>query len=54
MKLILKSNYNPQVVLYHMFEAYNEMGVSNIEIVDLVSGVASFFVVALGGTLIGE
>lgn len=36
-----------------MFEAYNEMGVGNIQAVDLASGGASFLVVALGGTIIG-
>uniref|UniRef100_A0A336KHH8 Sodium/hydrogen exchanger n=1 Tax=Culicoides sonorensis TaxID=179676 RepID=A0A336KHH8_CULSO len=41
------------VVLYHMFEGYNEMGVSNIKPVDIASGGASFLVVALGGTVIG-
>lgn len=41
------------VVMYHMFESYNEIGASNIQVVDIVSGVASFFVVALGGTIIG-
>ncbi|PSN37431.1 hypothetical protein C0J52_19028 [Blattella germanica] len=41
------------VVLYHMFEAYTEMGPSNIMYTDLLSGLASFFVVALGGTFIG-
>lgn len=41
------------VVMYHMFESYNEIGTSNIEVIDIVSGVASFFVVALGGTIIG-
>ncbi|XP_062707290.1 sodium/hydrogen exchanger 3 isoform X14 [Aedes albopictus] len=41
------------VVMYHMFESYNEIGANNIEVVDIVSGVASFFVVALGGTIIG-
>lgn len=41
------------VVMYHMFEAYNEIGTANIEVIDIVSGVASFFVVALGGTIIG-
>ncbi|XP_063701853.1 sodium/hydrogen exchanger 3 isoform X2 [Culicoides brevitarsis] len=41
------------VVLYHMFEAYNEMGVGNIKPVDIASGGASFLVVALGGTIIG-
>ncbi|GAB0095324.1 Sodium/hydrogen exchanger [Sergentomyia squamirostris] len=41
------------VVVYHMMDSYSEMGISNIEAVDIVSGVASFFVVALGGTFIG-
>ncbi|XP_062545664.1 sodium/hydrogen exchanger 3 isoform X5 [Armigeres subalbatus] len=41
------------VVMYHMFESYNEIGASNIQVVDIASGVASFFVVALGGTIIG-
>ncbi|KAK7873403.1 hypothetical protein R5R35_000199 [Gryllus longicercus] len=41
------------VVLYHMFEAYSEMGVSNIVYTDVLSGLASFLVVALGGTCIG-
>ncbi|XP_058446961.1 sodium/hydrogen exchanger 3 isoform X12 [Malaya genurostris] len=41
------------VVMYHMFESYNEIGTQNIEVIDIVSGVASFFVVALGGTVIG-
>lgn len=42
------------VVLYHMFEAYNEIGVSNIQIIDCVNGVLSFFVVAFGGSIIGK
>nr|XP_015919818.1 sodium/hydrogen exchanger 3 isoform X2 [Parasteatoda tepidariorum] len=41
------------VVLYHMFEGYAEMGPKNIITVDYLAGVASFFVVALGGTLVG-
>ncbi|XP_039284493.1 probable Na(+)/H(+) antiporter nhx-9 isoform X10 [Nilaparvata lugens] len=41
------------VVLYHMFETYNTMGPANITYTDLLSGLASFFVVAIGGTLIG-
>ncbi|XP_055640834.1 sodium/hydrogen exchanger 3 isoform X12 [Toxorhynchites rutilus septentrionalis] len=41
------------VVMYHMFESYNEIGSSQIQVIDIVSGVASFFVVALGGTIIG-
>lgn len=41
------------VVLYHMFESYTEMGPTNILYTDLLAGFASFFVVALGGTIIG-
>lgn len=41
------------VVLYHMFEAYSEMGPSNIIYTDVLAGLGSFFVVALGGTIIG-
>uniref|UniRef100_A0A1L8DUV4 Sodium/hydrogen exchanger n=2 Tax=Nyssomyia neivai TaxID=330878 RepID=A0A1L8DUV4_9DIPT len=41
------------VVVYHMMDSYSEMGISNIQAVDIVSGVASFFVVAVGGTFIG-
>ncbi|XP_031830513.1 na[+]/H[+] hydrogen exchanger 2 isoform X3 [Nomia melanderi] len=41
------------VVLYNMFEAYSEMGPSRILYTDLLSGLASFFVVAIGGTIIG-
>ncbi|XP_019700640.2 sodium/hydrogen exchanger 3 [Harpegnathos saltator] len=41
------------VVLYHMFEAYSEMGPSRIIYTDVLSGLASFLVVAIGGTIIG-
>ncbi|XP_037960841.1 uncharacterized protein LOC119689960 isoform X2 [Teleopsis dalmanni] len=41
------------VVMYHMMEVYNEIGISNIIAQDVVSGVGSFFVVAIGGTVIG-
>lgn len=40
-------------VLYHMFEGYTEMGAENILPIDLFAGLASFFVIALGGTLMG-
>jgi sodium/hydrogen exchanger-like protein 3 len=36
-----------------MFEAYTEMGPNNILYTDVLAGLASFFVVALGGTIIG-
>lgn len=41
------------VVLYHMFDEYEKIGTENIVAVDYASGVASFVVVALGGTVIG-
>ncbi|XP_030568985.1 sodium/hydrogen exchanger 3 isoform X3 [Drosophila novamexicana] len=41
------------VVMYHMMEVYNEIGLPNIMAQDIASGVGSFFVVALGGTAIG-
>ncbi|XP_074093894.1 na[+]/H[+] hydrogen exchanger 2 isoform X5 [Cotesia typhae] len=41
------------VVLYHMFETYSEMGPSKITYMDLLSGLGSFLVVAIGGTIIG-
>ncbi|XP_013172580.1 PREDICTED: sodium/hydrogen exchanger 3 isoform X4 [Papilio xuthus] len=41
------------VVLYHMFEAYTEMGPSRLMYTDFLAGFASFLVVALGGTCIG-
>ncbi|XP_020710161.2 probable Na(+)/H(+) antiporter nhx-9 isoform X2 [Athalia rosae] len=41
------------VVLYNMFEAYSEMGPSRIIYTDVLSGFASFLVVAIGGTIIG-
>ncbi|XP_053959829.1 uncharacterized protein LOC128864276 isoform X5 [Anastrepha ludens] len=41
------------VVMYHMMEVYNEIGISEIIAQDIASGVGSFFVVAIGGTVIG-
>jgi solute carrier family 9 (sodium/hydrogen exchanger), member 3 len=41
------------VVLYHMFETYSEMGLDKIEVTDIVNGVLSFLMVALGGTFVG-
>ena len=36
-----------------MFEGYSEIGEDNIEAVDIISGIVSFFVVGLGGTAVG-
>ncbi|ODM98826.1 Sodium/hydrogen exchanger 3, partial [Orchesella cincta] len=41
------------VVLYHMFEDYATMGENQIDTMEIVKGIASFPVVALGGTAIG-
>ncbi|XP_066602998.1 probable Na(+)/H(+) antiporter nhx-9 isoform X5 [Prorops nasuta] len=41
------------VVLYHMFETYSEMGPSRITYKEILSGLGSFLVVAIGGTIIG-
>lgn len=41
------------VVLYHIFETYNEIGVNEIQVVDVVNGALSFLCVAIGGTVIG-
>lgn len=41
------------VVMYHMMEVYNHIGISEIIAKDVVNGVGSFFVVAVGGTVIG-
>ncbi|XP_033149551.1 sodium/hydrogen exchanger 3 isoform X5 [Drosophila busckii] len=41
------------VVMYHMMESYNEIGLPRIIAQDVINGVGSFFVVALGGTAIG-
>ncbi|CAF1101213.1 unnamed protein product [Adineta ricciae] len=41
------------VVLYRMFESFAKIGQANIIVMDVVLGCLSFFVVALGGVLIG-
>ncbi|XP_074035148.1 na[+]/H[+] hydrogen exchanger 2 [Leptinotarsa decemlineata] len=41
------------VVLYHLFESYTDMGLENILYIDVVSGFLNFWVVAVGGTIIG-
>ncbi|XP_057652161.1 sodium/hydrogen exchanger 3 isoform X2 [Diorhabda carinulata] len=41
------------VVLYHLFESYTQMGLKNILYVDMFSGFLNFWVVAIGGTVIG-
>ena len=40
-------------VLYHMFESYSEIGGENIIAVDILAGIGSFIVVAIGATVIG-
>ena len=42
----------PQV-LYHMFEGFSQIGMDNIIAVDVISGIASFFVIVFGATGIG-
>lgn len=37
-----------------MCEAYSQIGFENINVSHMASGAANFFVVALGGTLIGN
>ncbi|KAJ7313771.1 hypothetical protein JRQ81_005451 [Phrynocephalus forsythii] len=41
------------VVLYNVFEAFVSIGAENVTALDCIKGVVSFFVVSLGGTLIG-
>ncbi|XP_051155357.1 probable Na(+)/H(+) antiporter nhx-9 isoform X2 [Leptopilina boulardi] len=41
------------VVLYHMFEAYSEMGIHRINYTHVLSSLANFLIVAIGGTIIG-
>ncbi|XP_041098050.1 sodium/hydrogen exchanger 3-like [Polyodon spathula] len=41
------------VVLYNVFDSFIAIGGVNVTVVDCAKGVVSFFVVALGGTLIG-
>ena len=41
------------VVLYHMFESFCQIGLEHVSAKDVGLGVASFAVVAGGGTLIG-
>lgn len=42
------------VVLYHMFETYSGIGIDAIQATDIINGIGSFFLVALGGTIIGK
>lgn len=40
-------------VLYNMFDTYANIGEENLVVEDIMKGLASFIVVALGGTIIG-
>ena len=40
-------------VLYHMFEGFSHLGQDNLIMQDYLSAIASFLLVALGGTAIG-
>ncbi|XP_054619981.1 sodium/hydrogen exchanger 3-like isoform X2 [Dunckerocampus dactyliophorus] len=40
-------------LLFRMFETFVSLGVPNIEVVDIINEIVSFFVVALGGSLLG-
>ncbi|ESN98753.1 hypothetical protein HELRODRAFT_106963, partial [Helobdella robusta] len=41
------------VVLYHLFEGFSEIGIENIQGIDIIAGIASFFVIVFGATGIG-
>ncbi|KAG7482358.1 sodium/hydrogen exchanger 5 [Solea senegalensis] len=41
------------VVLYKVYISFVEVGVENVETADYFKGVASFFIVSIGGTLVG-
>ncbi|KRY48495.1 Sodium/hydrogen exchanger 3, partial [Trichinella britovi] len=41
------------VVLYNIFKSYSQIGEGNIIALDIISGLVSFFVVGLGGVVIG-
>ena len=40
-------------MLYHVFEGFSEIGIDNIQGVDVVLGFASFFVIVFGSLGIG-
>jgi NhaP-type Na+/H+ or K+/H+ antiporter len=40
-------------VLYHLFEGFSLIGQENIETVDIIAGVGSFFVIVIGAPGIG-
>ena len=40
-------------VIYHMMEGFTEIGENNLAAIDFLMGFIQFFIVVLGGTLIG-
>lgn len=42
------------ILTFRFLETYNEIGIDMIQVSDLVNGVGSFFMVALGGTIVGK
>uniref|UniRef100_A0A182VSJ5 Sodium/hydrogen exchanger n=1 Tax=Anopheles minimus TaxID=112268 RepID=A0A182VSJ5_9DIPT len=46
-------NYAVTIIMYHMFAVYNEIGVDEIKALDIAAGIGSFFVIAIGGSIVG-
>uniref|UniRef100_A0A182M809 Cation/H+ exchanger transmembrane domain-containing protein n=1 Tax=Anopheles culicifacies TaxID=139723 RepID=A0A182M809_9DIPT len=54
-KRATNTNYacHSQIIMYHMFELYNEIGVDEFKGLYIAEVIGSFFVIALGGSFIG-
>ena len=50
---MLSRHLSVRQVLYHMFDAYLDLGEGNLSATDILKGFASFIVVAGGGTIVG-